>query len=228
MKWEEDVARGQSVILGRLKTAPPQHLCGVRDGTSSPPGFQYSSCPPSHEEPFPAELHPTENIHPLQTPPKAVVAPGATRAPNACTWLAALSAALQALCHALATRKAPRGAGHEDDKSTEEPLRSTTVQRKGNSIGMKAIPLHWRCHHEHSGAGQIRGAQTQREDMHTGRRLIRRGRDEEQAGSAQPLLLRERRTRCGCQGGLGFLRALQQGCMRKNDWLLLSACTCRT
>lgn len=122
---------------------------------------------------------------------------------------------MQALSHALATRKAPRGAGHEDDKSTEEPLRSATVRRMGNSIGMKAIPLHWHCHHERSGAGPIQGSQTQKGDTHTGWGAMRRGQGEEQAGSTRPLLLRERRTRCGCQGGLGFLRAPRQSCVRK-------------
>lgn len=98
-------------------------------------------------------------IHSLQTPPKAAVLVQQEQ-PRARTGLAALSAAMQALCHALATRKAPRGAGREDDKSTEEPLRSTAMQRKGNSIGMKAIPLHWRCHRERSEESQTQGAQT--------------------------------------------------------------------
>ena len=162
MKWEEIVARGDSVILGRLETAPPQHLRGVRDGTSSPPRFQYSSCPPSHDEPFPAELHPTEKTPstPFKLPQRQQSLLVQQEQPRARTGLAALSAAMQALCHALATRKAPRGAGREDDKSTEEPLRSTAMQRKGNSIGMKAIPLHWRCHRERSEESQTQGAQT--------------------------------------------------------------------
>jgi len=44
---------------------------------------------------------------------------------------------------------------------------------------------------------------------------MRKGRVEEQARSARPLLSSEQRTRCGGRGGLGFLRALRQGCTRK-------------
>lgn len=43
-----------------------------------------------------------------------------------------------------------------EKESAEEPLGSTTVQMKGNSVGMEALPLHWHCQ-EHSGASHIQG-----------------------------------------------------------------------
>lgn len=52
MKWEETVARGDSVILGRLEKL----LCGVRQYLFLPLS-QHSLCPLRHDKPFPAELH---------------------------------------------------------------------------------------------------------------------------------------------------------------------------
>lgn len=60
-------------------------------------------------------------------------------------------------------------------ESAEEPLRLTTTQRKGNSMGMKAIPLHWHCHPKHSGVGH-RGSRPQEGAQ------VQDGGDEEGAG----------------------------------------------
>ena len=142
-------ARDSSSVTGETLLLP-------HPASSTPPALQPRQTLCSRAAP-----HRENTTAPLQTRPKAAAAPGAARAPNARTRLAAL-------CHALATKKAPRGAGQEEDKSTMKPLRSTTVQRKGNSIGMEGIPLHRHCRRHQRGVGQTQGAQTHRGDAPTG------------------------------------------------------------
>lgn len=102
------------------------------------PHFQHSLCPLSHDKPFPAELH---------LPEKTRVT--SSKLLQLFLQLCRLSARLlQAQEHQeeLGMRRA----------RAEGPLGLTTVQRKGNSVGVEAIPLHWHCQ-EHSGVSQIQG-----------------------------------------------------------------------
>lgn len=52
LKWEETAARGDSVILGRLETAPRSTSTVCEMVLLSPSCFQLSSCPPAMMNPF--------------------------------------------------------------------------------------------------------------------------------------------------------------------------------